>query len=431
MTSGSMGFLAQFREFRFGWPTVLAAAIGIGLGMSPLPFYTIGVFAASFAAEFGWTTGQIFFCFLIFTFTALFMSPLIGQLSDKYGARPVALVSLVLFSLTMMSFAFMNGSLTYYYFTWFLLAVTGAGTLPITWTRAVTSWFFKKRGLALGLALIGTGLFGLIAKQYAFWLIELVGWRLAYVGVGALPLLVAFPVALLLFRDASDPKVADKVARMEREDVKPKVRYGGLTLGQAARDRRFWLLAYAFIPISFAVGGPIPNMETIMGSKGFSSSAAVNLASLIGPAVIVGRVAGGYIIDHLWAPAVAAVILSLPAVSTFMLAQPEYGFWFAAVAIFILGMAAGVEYDLMAYLTSRYFGILHYAAIYGALYGFFALGAGVGPAVFGWSYDVTGSYDRILLISSVLFVVGALPLLLLGKYRDYEEPLPDAERDSA
>ena len=423
--------LSDYAEFRFGWPTVLAAAIGIGLGMSPLPFYTIGVFAAPFIAEFGWTAGQIFFCFPIFTFAALFMSPLIGQLSDRFGARPVALVSLVLFSLTMMSFSLMNGNLYYYYFTWFLLAVTGAGTLPITWTRAVTSWFFKKRGLALGFALIGTGLFGVIAKQYAFWLIEIVGWRMAYVGVGALPLIVAFPIALLLFRDASDPKVADKVARMVREDVKPKVRYGGLTLGKAVKDWRFWLLAYAFVPISFAVGGPIPNMETIMGTKGFSPTEAVDLASLIGFAVIVGRVAGGYIIDHFWAPAVAAIILSLPAVATFMLAQPEYGFWFAAIAIFILGMAAGVEYDLMAYLTSRYFGILHYAAIYGALYGFFALGAGLGPAVFGWSFDVTGSYDKILLISSVLFLAGSIPLLLLGKYRDYEEPLPAADAEKS
>ncbi len=110
-----------------------------------------------------------------------------------------------------------------------------------------------------------------------------------------------------------------------------------------------------------------------------------------------------------------------------MLAQAEYSFLFAAAAIFILGMAAGVEYDLMAYLVSRYFGLLHYAAIYGALYGFFALGAGIGPAVFGWSFDETGSYDTILKISSLLFLVGALPLVMLGKYRDYTQPLEDDE----
>ena len=83
------------------------------------------------------------------------------------------------------------------------------------------------------------------------------------------------------------------------------------------------------------------------------------------------------------------------------------------------GMAAGVEYDLMAYLVSRYFGLKHYAAIYGALYAFFALGAGVGPYIYGAAYEASGSYDRILILSSFLFIAGALPILFLGKYRDF------------
>ena len=59
---------SAYAEFKFGWPVVLASAIGIGLGMSPLPFYTIGVFIAPLAQEFGWTTGEILACFPIFTF---------------------------------------------------------------------------------------------------------------------------------------------------------------------------------------------------------------------------------------------------------------------------------------------------------------------------------------------------------------------------
>ena len=259
--------------------------------------------------------------------------------------------------------------------------------------------------------------------------IDVNGRRMAYVAVGALPLMIAFPVAFFLFRDASDPKVADRVARMEKHTEKRTTRHGGPSLKEALKDWRFWLLAYSFIPISFAVGGPIPNLETMLGDKGFDAGDAVTLASLLGIAVIIGRVAGGYLLDHVWAPAVAATILSLPAVATFMLAQADYSFFYAATAIMILGAAAGVEYDLMAYLVSRYFGLLHYAAIYGALYGFFALGAGIGPAVFGASFEATGSYDSILKISSLLFLAGALPLLLLGKYRDYEEPVEEGASD--
>ena len=88
----------------------------------------------------------------------------------------------------------------------------------------------------------------------------------------------------------------------------------------------------------------------------------------------------------------------------------------------ILSAAAGAEYDLMAYIVSRYFGMLHYSAIYGFLCGFFALGAGIGPGIFGSSFEATGSYDTMLMIASGLFIAGSLPLLLLGKYRDLTRP---------
>ena len=411
---------SKYAEFRFGWGVVFASAVGIGLGMSPLPFYTIGVFAEPLAKEFGWGMGQIFSAMMFFTVTAVFASPIVGHITDRVGPRRVVLTSIFIFSLAMMSFSLLTESITLYFTIWTLLAVCGAGTLPIAWTKAVNNWFFKSRGLALGLALVGTGLFGFLAKHYAFFLIENLGWRLAYVGVGALPLLIAWPIAFLLFRDTSDPKVAGKVEQMERASEQPRGQAGGLTFEQALKDWRLWLLAYAFIPISFAVGGPIPNLETLLGDKGFGAQEAVNLAGLIGIAVIIGRLAGGFMLDYFWAPAVAAVLLSLPAIATFMLVQPDLSYLAAATAIMILGAAAGVEYDLMAYIVSRYFGMKHYAKIYGFLYGFFALGAGIAPGVFGSSFEATGNYDKILLIASGLFIAGALPLLLLGKYRDFD-----------
>jgi len=411
----------NYTEFRFGWPVIVASAIGIGLGMSPLPFYTIGVFVGPFIQEFGWGVDQIMMAMPIFTFGALFMSPVIGIITDKVGVRKVVLTSIVLFSLTMMSFSLNTGSFGLYLFLWCLLAVTGAGTLPITWTRAVNGWFFQRRGLALGLTLIGTGIFGSMAKLYAAYLIEIVGWRWAYVGVGALPLLIAFPIAFIWFREPTDPLISHKAEAL-REAVPPDElgSLGGLTLKEAIKDWRFWLLAYCFIPISFAVGGPIPNLERMMGDKGFSTEEAVLLASFIGYAVVVGRVLGGYLLDHFWAPMVAAILLSIPAAASMILVQPDLNFMLAAVAIFILGLAAGVEYDFMAYLVSRYFGMRNYSAIYGALYGFFALGAGIGPYAYGVSFSSTGSYDTILQISAVMFLVGALPLLLLGRYREFD-----------
>ena len=220
---------------------------------------------------------------------ALIMSPVAGFFADKYGVRKVVLTSIPLFSLAMMSFSLNNGSMEIYLLCWGSIAVTGAGTLPVTWTRAVNSWFIKRRGLALGMSLIGTGLFGPLAKIYAATLIELFGWRFAYVGVGLLPLLIAFPIAWFLLHEATDDDLKIKDSFKENQ-IKIKIP-GGMTATEALCDWRFWLLGFCFLPVSFAVGGPIPNLEQMFSTKGFSVAEAIALASFVGfPSVIIGRV---------------------------------------------------------------------------------------------------------------------------------------------
>ena len=410
----------SFREFKYGWPVVFASAIGIGLGMSPLPFYTIGVFAIAYQEAFGWGMGQTLSGLAVFTATAFFMSPVIGYVADRVGVRKVVLISIVTFSLSMMAFALNPGSYTVYLVTWAVAAVFGVGTLPITWTRAVNGWFNERRGLALGCALLATGLFGAFAKVFANEMIAMFGWRMAYVAVGALPLVIAFPIAWVAFRTVDDPKVAER-ARNLAASAPSAVTSGldGMPLSGALKDWRFWLLAYAFVPISFAVGGPIPNLERIMLTKGFDLDDAVFLATFVGYSVLVGRLVGGYLIDRYWAPGVAVIIMSLPAISCWMLQGADQTLLSAAVAIFILGAAAGVEYDLMAFLVSKYFGLRNYSAIYGTLYAFFAAGAGFGPLLFGRWYDATGNYDPILIWAAIALLAGAIPLVFLGRYRQF------------
>ena len=143
---------------------------------------------------------------------------------------------------------------------------------------------------------------------------------------------------------------------------------------------------------------------------------------------------GGWLIDRFWAPGVAFVLLSAPAVACWLLAQGTTDPMIAGLSIVLIGFAAGVEYDLMAFMVARYFGLKSYGGIYGALYGFFALGAGIGPVVFGQFFDRTGGYGSILLYSTVGLVAGAALLLLLGKYRqfgpDRAEATAAAERTS-
>ena len=472
---------ARDSEFGRGWPVVSAAAVGVGLGLSPLPFYTLGVFVAPLVQEFGWTPAQVFgFAFPIYTIGAFLMSPLIGVLTDRIGARKVALASVVGFGLVMMAMSLNTGSLTLYAVLWAVLAVCGAGTLPITFTRPVASWFERQRGFALGIALIATGMFGTLAKYASEAVIAEAGWRAAYLVVGALPILIALPIVALGFRDLKDtpasrsPLVRAKLLVMvpsvlglvglwaltlrflvplaraqgpslpvvvgfaflvivslpalgyllgniatappERRALAPGERLPGDSLREAVLSWRFGLLALCFVFISYGVGAPIPNLEGILGSFGFDRSDAVALAGLTGLAVLGGRLIGGYLIDRFWAPGVAFVFLASPAGALWLLAQGGLDQGTATLCIMMIGFGAGVEYDFLAYLVSRYFGLRNYSSVYGALYGFFAIGAGFGPGILSRDVAERGWGGNLTEAAVVLFAA-SLPLLALGKYR--------------
>jgi predicted MFS family arabinose efflux permease len=406
-----------FDEFKTGWPVVLSALLGIGLGLSPLPFYTIGILAKPLAKAFGWGFGQIFFGVTITSMVVPLASPVIGLLTERFGVRRVALISLFLFSLSFMGFAVSNGSLVVFYTNWALVALFGVGTLPITWTRAVNNYFEIRKGLALGLSLLGTGLFGYFGVWLTAWLIATYGWRIAYVGIGALPLLIALPVAFFAFHDVGG--AGQSGAERRASDAARQAATPGMPAREVFRDWRFWLIGFAFVPIAFTIGGSIPNLANILKQDGFSPAAAIGLASIIGLSVIVGRTAGGWLVDRFWAPGVGLLLLGVPAAACWLLGEGPLSYGPTATAVFLIGFAAGAEYDLLAFLVARYFGMKSYGVIYGALYSFFAVGAGIGPPIFGAAFDTSHSYAQPLAFAGASMLVGALALLFLGRYRTF------------
>ena len=416
MSAGETG--DGYGEFRKGWPVVLSSMLGIALGLSPLPFYTIGVFAPHLTKAFGWHQGQIMGGLTVTTLMVVWAGPAVGWLATRWPVRRVALASLLLLSLAFMSLGLSSGSLAQYYITFAAIAVLGAGTLPITWTKAVNHRFDRRKGLALGISLMGTGLFGFFSKGYCAWLIARFGWRGGFVGVGLLPLVIALPVALALFHDTGP--IPDGTGA-------PALRDGGMSVGEVLRDRRFWTMASGFLIVAFSLAGPAPNLEKILTLAGLPPATIVGLTSLIGLSALTGRLIGGWLIDRLWAPGVAFVILSAPALSCWLLAGAVLTPTVAACAISLIGFALGVEYDLLAFFIARYFGMRSYTAIYGILYVFFSLGAGFGPLVFGLDFDRHGNFHLSLLAAvMVLLITGAL-FLTLGKYRTFApQPASDA-----
>jgi len=404
--------LSASAEFRRGWGTILASVLGIGLGMAAVPTYSMGLFAPHLAKEFGWSIGQIMTSMMVITLMSLVGGPLYGAWADKIGVRRIVLVALPVWGLGFASLALSNGSLTRFYLTWLVVGAVGAATLPITFTRAVNRGFDKAKGLALGLSMTGTGLFGIFGKPLLAWVLAAYGWRMGFIVLGMMPVLVATPLVALLLREEKGASPAAPVAEL--------VERPGMTVREALHDWRFWLIAVALVPISFALGGPVPNLELILKDGGITPEQALTITPLMGLASITGRLVGGWLLDRVWAPLVGTVLLSAPALSFWYFSSGTLDVVQARAAVFVLSFALGIEYDLVAFLVARYFGLKRYSAIYGLLYVCFAAGAGFAPMVFGRNHDASGNFHSILMQCAVVLVAFSLAFLALGKYRRFE-----------
>jgi MFS family permease len=397
--------LSASAEFRSRWPIVLVAAIGVGCGLSALPIYSLGALTKPLSAAMGWSRAETQGIYTAMTVGNLFAAPLLGWFLDRGGLRRVTLISLVGLSVGMASLGWMSGSIWNFYAVAFVTSIIGVGTVPITWTRSVVDWFEAGRGRALGLALAGTGVAAVFIPSYTSWLIRDVGWRWAYVGLGALPAFLALPVSYFWLRDRRPLAVAAVPAAAP-----------GPGFAAVVRGYRFWLMAVVFLVIGAGIAALVADLIPLLTDRGVSGAAAAGVAGAIGFSVILGRIGTGFLIDRYWAPGVSAVILCLPAISCLILASGAGGIPAATLSAVLLGLAAGAEFDLMAFLVSRYFPAARYGIIYSCLYAIFKIGAGIGGPIFGLSFARTGSYVSILNLTAAALVGGSMLLLGLGRY---------------
>ena len=404
-------------EFSRGWKVVLAAMVGVACGASPVPYTSIAQLIGPMHRDLGWAIGDISLGITLFGFSTTLMAPYIGALADRIGVRRVALGSLAAFGLAFALIGATPASVLAWWIAWTLAGLVSVGSGPLSWSRGVNLWFYRQRGLALGTALLGTSLTGIAVPQVAGFAIDAWGWRAAFPLLSLLPLLVALPVVWLLFRE---PRPEERPAQLS--DSRGLT---GVTRAQALRDYRFWVLFASILLVALAYGGINVHLQQMLELKGFDKATARNVVSTLALAILVGRLGTGFLLDRIWAPFVTLPILSAPAIGCLLLAGDSLTLPLAFACALVVGLAAGAETDLMAYLASRYFGMAHYGKIYGLLYVPFGLMAGLSPAIYGWSRDATGSYESALQVAAGLFVVGAVILLGLGKYPTLSHP--DAE----
>jgi MFS family permease len=414
-------------EFRRHGIVLIAATVGVMLALSTLGVsFVLNLFVEPLEAAFGWSRQQILTVPLILALCLVPSGIAIGWIADRYGVRKPILFSQVALGLGFIALGLLTHTLTEFYLLYAVMALLAAGTLPITFSKLLTSRFVRHRGLAIGIAQSGTGICAVIAPAYINWFMGHGGWRVAYVAVGCLPLLIALPLGFRVFpREVpaarGEPAARAAPAAPAAATATPGAPGAPGAIRAAVGNYRFWVMGLAFFLVSAGASGILANFSPLLVSRHYSRDAAAALQGAFGGIVILGRVLVGLLFDRLWAPVVGTCFLLPAGIAAWVLHSTTGGPLDALPLIFI-ALATGAEVDLCAYLTSRYFRLEDYGRIYGVEFLCLAMGGGLSSPFYGHLYDMTKSYGTILTLVSASFTASALLLLTLGRYPRLASP---------
>ncbi len=396
----------------YRWLLVAVAFVAVSVSFGPVIVFTFGVFLKPLTAEFGWSRGEISLAFSLAAITVSLCSPLIGRWTDRAGARRVILVCATVYAAAFASLSLLGGTLWQLYATYIVIGAVGNGATQLPYSRVVTEWFDRRRGLALSLMMSGVGAGIVLMPTLGQALIDAHGWRASYRLLGLVMLLAAVPLpAFLLPRGPSGPSRESAPEPGARKSAGLQ----GLTAGQALRGATFWQILACFFLFSVSLNGCVAHFAPLLTDRGLSAQEAAMMASALGAATVVGRLITGWLLDRYFAPWVCAASFSMAAAGIALLvgsSAPAAG-WASAV---LMGYAMGAEADVMPYLVSRYFGLRAFTELYGYAFSGYAVAGALGPSLMGLSYDRSGDYRQVLLWFAGSIVVGVALLLKLPRY---------------
>ena len=408
MTSldGDRGFLVSRDDLKRPRLLVLACAIGMAVSTTPIFWSTFSTFITPLQKEFGWSRSALSTLFTIEGSGLIVGMYLFGPLAQRFGSRRVIASSAALLAAALLGLSLSHPSYSAVAFWMAMVGVAGAGTHVFAYLALLPQWFSQRLGLIFALAMSGSGLGQLLTPIIAQQVTAASDWRTAYAVLAGVVALVSVPNALFLLKENprfNAPRTLDNLPRV-----------AGLTFGETLRTPTFWLLTSGFSLVCLILGGGMIHLAPMLMSHGYSPAAAASLVGLCGASSLVFRPIGGYLLDRV-GPFAIATLAFVAAGLGMVCVLPGVDPRLAVLAPLLMGLALGVEGDVLPYITRQFFGMKAYALTYSRLLAATMIGAVFGATVMGFLFDLSGDYEFGLLVFAGMTVL-SVALLWLGMW---------------
>ena len=371
---------------------------------------SFGVFIEPMLAEFGWGSALLSGAFSTALLLGGFFGIFTGKLSDRFGPKKVVLVCNIFFGLGYVLMSQVNSIWQLYLFFGLIIGIgISAGIAPLMST--VVKWFIKRRGLMVAVFLMGLTIGQIIGPPVANLLIQLHGWRTAFVILGT----VSFSVILLsaLFLKSDPTQIGQRPYGANNAEVDGEIPEYGFLFKQAFRTKQFWLLCAFFSCFGFVFMVTSIHIIPHAINVGISPSTSALILSTIGISATVMAIPEGFLADRIGVKKTAIIIIAIMTMSFLWLLINGISTWsFFMFAIMFGLVTAGMDI-LLTLLTSDLFGLIALGTIIGFVNFALELGTSVGPVISGLIFDSTGSYYLAFMVCIILSVITLILLLLL------------------
>ena len=392
-----------------GWRVAVASAVGVFVSFASLFIYTFGIFLKPLAAEFGWSRAAVSAGFGIAAMTVAVCSPPLGYLLDRISPRRILVPCMAVFGCAFASLALLTPGIWHLYSACFVMGIVGNGTAQMAYSRAVSSWFEARRGMALAVVMSGGAIGAMVLPPVAEALIQRVGWRAACVILGGMVLVIGLPAVAGFIRERPSDLLGIPAGHSA------SITSNGATVREALGSRPFWIVVTVLFLYSVSQNGALTHLVALLTDRGVSPARAAAALAAMGGASLVGRFITGWLLDRFFAPRVTLGLLTIAAAGTLMLSG-AHSFATGLFASILIGLGTGGEADVTPYILSRYFGLRSFAMLYGFTWTAYAVAGAIGPVLMGVVFDAVGSYETLLIVLAGSILGAAALMQLMPPY---------------
>jgi MFS family permease len=398
------------KDVYFGW-YVVAAVMFIAF-VTTGARSSFGIFIIPLEEEFGWNRFTLSLAvgtgFLVNGIT----QPFIGHIFDRFSSRNVILVGLLVVGLATVALSLTFHFLFLLFMFGFVLSTAMSGS-SITNTMALLSkWFQRKRATAMGMNVAGASLGGLLLVPFGMYLLQATNWRVTWVALGLIVLLLAFPLAFLFVRN--DPKEMGLQPDGEAENYAltkgKEVRRGLLEVDgwrESFRSAPIWQISGAYTVCGATTGLISAHFVPYAIGVGVSASLAATIFGVMMGLNVIGGLGAGLLADRFGRKNLLAIVYFLRGIGFVMLlvVPGPLGLWaFAAFA----GFSWIASVPLTTSLTADVYGLRALATISGVSFLCHQVGSFASILLAGLLYDITGSYTIPFAIAGAMLFPAAL-----------------------